>query len=64
MKKHIFILLFSCLYCFSIIAQEFVHPGIIHKESDFARMRQKIAQKKEPWYTTYQNLKAHSGAQL
>lgn len=37
-------------------AQDFVHPGILHKESDFARMRQKIAEKAEPWYSTWNNL--------
>lgn len=45
-------------------AQDFTHPGVLHKESDLARMREKIAQKAEPWYTAWNNLRASSEAQL
>ncbi len=45
-------------------AQDFVHPGILHKESDLARARQKIAEQAEPWYTAWKNLLAAPEAQL
>lgn len=62
--------LLTILMCFqfffagSLMAQDFVHPGILHKESDFARMRQKVAEKAEPWYTTWNNLLASPEASL
>jgi hypothetical protein len=46
------------------MAQEFVHPGVFNRESDYARMRQKIAEKAEPWYTAWNNLLASAEAQL
>lgn len=62
--------LFSILICLqfyvagALMAQDFVHPGILHKESDFARMRQKVAEKAEPWYTTWNSLLATPEASL
>jgi hypothetical protein len=44
-------LLLLCVFAFSITmltAQHFVHPGILHKEADLARMRQKVAERAEP----------------
>ncbi|HEY6913617.1 MAG TPA: alginate lyase family protein, partial [Paludibacter sp.] len=48
----------------ALTAQTFEHPGIFNRESDFARMRQKIAEKAEPWYTTWLNLLASPEAQI
>lgn len=45
-------------------AQDFVHPGIFNRESDYARMRQKVAEKAEPWYSAWKNLLASPEAQL
>lgn len=58
--------LFFLFFCFnfSISAQNFVHPGILHKEADLARMRQKVAEKAEPWFTAWNNLKNSPEAQL
>jgi hypothetical protein len=47
-----------------VFSQDFEHPGILHNESDFARMRQKVAEKAEPWYTTWNNLLASPEASL
>jgi hypothetical protein len=61
------LLVLACLQlCLTsqLFAQEFVHPGIFNRESDFARMRQKIAEKAEPWYTAWNNMLASPEAQL
>jgi|GEM_PF-1631789 len=65
-KRITFILLVCIRFLFTspLTAQDFVHPGILHKEADFARMRQKVAEKAEPWYTTWNNLLASSEANL
>ncbi len=47
-----------------VFAQEFVHPGVFNTEADYARMRQKIAEKAEPWWTAWTNLLAAPEAQL
>lgn len=62
-KGFLFLLLFSCSFSY-LKAQEFIHPGILHKESDMARMRQKIAEKAEPWFTAWNNLRSSPEAQL
>ncbi len=45
-------------FCFTshVLAQAFVHPGVFNCESDFARMREKIANKEEPWLSAWNNL--------
>jgi len=65
-KRITFILLVCIRFFFAntLTAQDFVHPGILHKEADFARMRQKVAEKAEPWYTTWNNLLASPEANL
>ena len=62
-KGFLFLLLFFCSFS-NLKAQEFIHPGILHKESDMARMRQKIAEKAEPWFTAWNNLRSSPEAQL
>ena len=37
-------------------AGSFVHPGLLHTEADFERMRTKVAAKAEPWYRGWQAL--------
>jgi len=67
MKKNQLLTIFICLQFLIagvLQAQDFVHPGILHKESDFARMRQKVAEKAEPWYTTWNNLLASPESQI
>jgi hypothetical protein len=64
-SKLLSILILS-LFCTAGIlqAQTFEHPGVFNREDDFARMRQKIAEKAEPWYTTWNNLLASPEAQI
>jgi len=64
-SKLLSILILSIFCTVGILeAQTFEHPGIFNRESDFARMRQKIAEKAEPWYTTWLNLLASPEAQI
>ncbi|RYX86397.1 hypothetical protein EON83_01635 [bacterium] len=42
----------------------FVHPGLLHTESDFARMRAKVAAKQQPWLDGWNRLLANPHAQL
>jgi len=43
-------------------AQAFVHPGAMHKQSDFDRMKSKVAAQAQPWYSGWQALQANSHA--
>ncbi len=36
----------------------FVHPGILHKKSDLDRMKYSVMAKVDPWYASYQLMKA------
>lgn len=57
-KTKIYNLLFILLL-FPILAQaQFVHPGIIHKQSDLDRMKYMVECEIEPYYSTYLLLKA------
>ena len=66
LRKSFVSLMFLCCILASpfLVAQTFEHPGVFNREGDFARMRQKIAEKAEPWYTTWNNLLASPEAQL
>lgn len=52
------ILIFSCLFISGIMltAQNFIHPGMLHTQEDFDRVKQKLAEKKEPWVTAFEIL--------
>jgi hypothetical protein len=41
----------------------FVHPGLSHKKSDLDRMKTMVEAQIEPWYSSYNNLKANNKAQ-
>lgn len=51
-----FLICFQFCFMNPAIAQDFVHPGVFNRESDFARMRQKIAKMEEPWFSAWNNL--------
>src|SRR5581483_6483781 len=40
-------------------AATFKHPGILHTAQDMARMKQMVAEGKEPWKSGFEVLKAH-----
>src|SRR4051812_46317775 len=42
---------------------EFKHPGILHTADDLARMKQMVAEGKEPWKGGFEQLKAHGDSQ-
>lgn len=45
-------------------APAFVHPGLLHAEKDFARVRQELARGAEPWKSGWQRLIANPHASL
>ncbi len=45
-------------------AKTFVHPGLLHKESDFTRIKVKVNEGSEPWISGWNVLKANSHASL
>jgi hypothetical protein len=45
-------------------APAFVHPGLLHNDADFARMKAKVEASAEPWLSGWQKLTANAHAQL
>ncbi|GGH77870.1 hypothetical protein HNQ91_004011 [Filimonas zeae] len=45
-------------------AQAFVHPGLLHTEADFARMRTKVNANAQPWKGSWDVLTANGRSQL
>ena len=45
-------------------ARKFVHPGLLHTESDFERMRQKVKDQAQPWLAGWNALTSNGRAQL
>ena len=45
-------------------ARKFVHPGLLHTEADFERMRQKVKDKAQPWLDGWNALTGNGRAQL
>src|SRR5690349_5689470 len=45
-------------------AQTFVHPGLLHKQPDLDRMKEKVAAGQEPWKSSYDILVANSHSSL
>jgi hypothetical protein len=68
MKKNMVLsLLFSSLSLFALYdatAQAFVHPGLLHTEADFTRMRAKVNANAQPWKGSWDLLVANSHSQL
>ena len=56
--------IFAC--CPSVFASgsRFVHPGLLHTEADFDRMKQKVAANESPWVDGWNVLIANSHASL
>lgn len=45
-------------------SRTFKHPGLLHTEADFARMRDKIAKGEQPWVSAWDALQKSGRAQL
>jgi hypothetical protein len=45
-------------------ARTFVHPGLLHTEADFARMRDKVAAQAQPWLDGWNALTSNGRSQL
>lgn len=54
------------MYCMTIMPaySQFFNPWVLHKPSDFARIREKIALQEEPWLTAWNSLRNSAEAQL
>ncbi|QMW04693.1 cellulose binding domain-containing protein [Spirosoma foliorum] len=48
----------------SLLAQSFVHPGLLHKQSDFNRMKTKVTANAQPWKAGWDVLTANSNSSL
>lgn len=55
-KKSVLSLLFACM-SLSGVAQGFVHPGALHTQADFDRVKEKLAVGEEPWTAAYKKFK-------
>jgi hypothetical protein len=54
----------SKLLATSTATRTFVHPGLLHTEADFTRMRTKVAANAQPWLDGWNALVASSRSQL
>lgn len=62
--KHLFTyLLINLIFASSIIAQGFIHPGALHTEADFVRIRQQIADGNTEVLKGWENLKNNEWSQ-
>ncbi|OQP57750.1 hypothetical protein A3860_08980 [Niastella vici] len=65
MKKNLVLcLLFIAITARQAAAQAFVHPGLLHTEADFTRMRTKVNAGAQPWKGSWDLLVANSHSQL
>ncbi len=54
-KKSVLSFLFACM-SLSGMGQGFIHPGILHTQADFDRVKEKLATGQEPWTAAYNKL--------
>ncbi len=54
MKKGLLIAIF--IWPVFLFAQNFNHPGTLHSQDDLDRMKEKVAEQAEPWFSTWQKL--------
>lgn len=52
------LLLWACIWCFPLwmVAQGFIHPGVLHTQADFDRVKAKLTAGETPWTTAYNKL--------
>ena len=55
-KKNTLLALLFCVFSLGGWAQGFIHPGILHTQADFERVKEKLATGQEPWVTAYNSL--------
>ncbi len=60
----IFGCLLACVSTWRATAQEFIHPGLLHTEADFDRMRTKVNLGAEPWLSGWNALTSNGYSQL
>jgi hypothetical protein len=68
MKKNVVLsllfLFLSLSALYNAVGQAFVHPGLLHTEADFTRMRNKVNANAQPWKGSWDLLVANSHSQL
>ncbi len=47
----------------SFLISGFVHPGILHSAADLERMKHRVSQRAEPWYSGFEKLRRDSHSQ-
>jgi len=55
--------IFSCLLVIPAVAQDFVHPGVLHRREGMDRMRRLVDSKEQPAYGSYLLLAKHKCSQ-
>ena len=57
-------IVFVCLGCPDFVSGEIKHPGVAHSSDDFEFVKQKIAEKQQPWIGAWRQLKKSKFASL
>ena len=52
--NRIFIIIVSLFFCVHLIAQDFIHPGILHNSESLKRIKTTVAEKRQPWKSGYE----------
>jgi hypothetical protein len=47
----------------SRFVERFIHPGLLHSQSDLARMKDKVSKGEQPWASGFDQLKLHRQSQ-
>ena len=63
-KKNTLLALLFCAFSLGGWAQGFIHPGILHTQADFDRVKEKLATGQEPWASAYEKLMSSSHVDL
>ena len=63
-KKNTLLALLFCAFSLGGWAQGFIHPGILHTQADFDRVKEKLATGQEPWVSAYEKLTSSSHVDL
>eukprot|EP01035_Chromulina_nebulosa_P056396 gene56396-77291_t len=66
LRKNLAVILFLLLsmHAVRLDAQSFTHPGLLHRQTDFDRMKAKVEAGAEPWKSSWDILVANSHSSL
>ena len=63
-RKNTLLALLFCAFSLGGWAQGFIHPGILHTQADFDRVKEKLVTGQEPWVSAYEKLMSSSHVDL